>query len=93
MRANYSQLEPCNNIPIPIKPDQTKKQLHLYVKICQSIHLYAIQATRGLKGMQKITAGIVVRLLLLAAIASALNGCGTKGPLYIPEQQYPQNLH
>lgn len=43
--------------------------------------------------MQKITAGILVRLLLLAAIAGALNGCGTKGPLYIPERQYPQNLH
>lgn len=29
-------------------------------------------------------------LLLLAAICSSLNSCGTKGPLYIPEQKYPQ---
>lgn len=41
--------------------------------------------------MQKVTARMLVRLLLLAAIGCALNGCGTKGPLYIPERQYPQN--
>ena len=40
--------------------------------------------------MQKNTAWILVRILLLAAICCALNSCGTKGPLYIPEQQYPQ---
>lgn len=28
--------------------------------------------------------------LLLAAICSMLTACGTKGPLYIPEQRYPQ---
>ena len=28
--------------------------------------------------------------LLLAAIYSMLTACGTKGPLYIPEQRYPQ---
>jgi predicted small lipoprotein YifL len=33
----------------------------------------------------------IVRLFLLAAICCMLNGCGTKGPLYIPEQQYPQD--
>lgn len=33
----------------------------------------------------------IVRIFLLAAICYALNGCGTKGPLYIPEQQYPQD--
>jgi predicted small lipoprotein YifL len=32
----------------------------------------------------------MVRIFLLATICFALNGCGTKGPLYIPEQQYPQ---
>lgn len=36
--------------------------------------------------MQKNT----VRILLLAAICCALNSCGTKGALYIPEKQYPQ---
>ncbi|MCX7190314.1 MAG: lipoprotein [Methylotenera sp.] len=36
--------------------------------------------------MQKITA----RILLLAAICCVLNSCGIKGPLYIPEQKYPQ---
>jgi predicted small lipoprotein YifL len=40
--------------------------------------------------MQKITVWMLVRLLLLATIGSTLNGCGTKGPLYIPEKQYPQ---
>lgn len=33
----------------------------------------------------------VIRIFLLAAICCALSGCGTKGPLYIPEQRYPQN--
>jgi predicted small lipoprotein YifL len=28
--------------------------------------------------------------ILMAAVCSALMGCGTKGPLYIPEQRYPQ---
>ncbi len=37
--------------------------------------------------MQKITACI----LLYAFICFALSSCGTKGPLYIPEQQYPQD--
>lgn len=36
--------------------------------------------------MQKNT----VRILLLVAICYTLNSCGTKGPLYIPEQRYPQ---
>ena len=30
------------------------------------------------------------RVLLYIAVCFALNACGTKGPLYIPEQQYPQ---
>ncbi len=29
-------------------------------------------------------------LLLLAICYAVLTGCGTKGPLYIPEQRYPQ---
>jgi len=28
--------------------------------------------------------------MLLLAACLALNACGTKGPLYIPERQYPQ---
>lgn len=30
--------------------------------------------------------------LLLCAICSTLTACGTKGPLYIPEQRYPQGV-
>ncbi|MES2578962.1 MAG: lipoprotein [Pseudomonadota bacterium] len=30
--------------------------------------------------------------VLLCAICSALMACGTKGPLYIPEQRYPQEV-
>lgn len=30
--------------------------------------------------------------ILLGAICSALMACGTKGPLYIPEQRYPQEV-
>ncbi|MEO6117582.1 MAG: lipoprotein [Methylotenera sp.] len=29
-------------------------------------------------------------VVLFSVLFSSLNGCGTKGPLYIPEQQYPQ---
>jgi len=36
--------------------------------------------------MQKLTK----RMMLLMAACLALNACGTRGPLYIPEQQYPQ---
>ena len=31
----------------------------------------------------------LVTPILIAAVCSALLGCGTKGPLYIPEQRYP----
>jgi predicted small lipoprotein YifL len=32
-----------------------------------------------------------VKILLCCALfATALTACGKKGPLYIPEQQYPQ---
>ncbi len=30
--------------------------------------------------------------ILLCAICSTLMACGTKGPLYIPEQRYPQDV-
>jgi predicted small lipoprotein YifL len=36
--------------------------------------------------MQKIG----VTLLLAMLVFCALSGCGTKGPLYLPERQYPQ---
>lgn len=36
--------------------------------------------------MQKLTK----RMMLLLAACLILNACGTKGPLYLPEQQYPQ---
>jgi predicted small lipoprotein YifL len=36
--------------------------------------------------MQKKT----VQILLFISMCLALNSCGTKGALYIPEQQYPQ---
>jgi predicted small lipoprotein YifL len=31
-----------------------------------------------------------MRVLVIFAAYFALMGCGTKGPLYIPEQRYPQ---
>ena len=31
-----------------------------------------------------------VSVVMLCLAYSALAGCGTKGPLYIPEQRYPQ---
>jgi predicted small lipoprotein YifL len=36
--------------------------------------------------MQKLTK----KIMLILATSLILNACGTKGPLYIPEQQYPQ---
>ncbi len=32
----------------------------------------------------------IAYLFLLATFCAVVSGCGTKGPLYIPEQQYPQ---
>jgi predicted small lipoprotein YifL len=29
-------------------------------------------------------------LAIFCVFCAVLGGCGTKGPLYIPEQQYPQ---
>ena len=31
-----------------------------------------------------------ISIVMLCLAYSALTGCGTKGPLYIPEQRYPQ---
>ena len=31
-----------------------------------------------------------ISVVILCLAYSALAGCGTKGPLYIPEQRYPQ---
>jgi predicted small lipoprotein YifL len=36
--------------------------------------------------MSKLTIGTAMLCLAYAVLA----GCGTKGPLYIPEQRYPQ---
>lgn len=38
---------------------------------------------------KKIVVSIIGLVYLLIACV-ALTGCGTKGPLYIPEQRYPQ---
>lgn len=31
--------------------------------------------------------------VLISVVCSALMACGTKGPLYIPEQRYPQETN
>lgn len=31
-----------------------------------------------------------IKLIGLSILLATLNACGTKGPLYIPEQRYPQ---
>ena len=33
-----------------------------------------------------------ISVVMLCLAYSALAGCGTKGPLYIPEQRYPQEV-
>ncbi|WP_081439427.1 LPS translocon maturation chaperone LptM [Methylotenera versatilis] len=33
----------------------------------------------------------IIYILLLLSLSFALCGCGTKGPLYIPEKEYPQS--
>ena len=33
-----------------------------------------------------------LHILSAAVVYLALAGCGTKGPLYIPEQRYPQGV-
>lgn len=31
-----------------------------------------------------------IKLISISLLLATLSACGTKGPLYIPEQQYPQ---
>ncbi len=38
-----------------------------------------------------VTAKKYIALVCLCLMIGALTGCGTKGPLYIPEREYPQN--
>ena len=34
---------------------------------------------------------VYAKLACLCLLCAMLSACGTKGPLYIPEQQYPQD--
>ena len=40
--------------------------------------------------MSKKSGVLVVSLVYVLTACGMLTGCGTKGPLYIPEQRYPQ---
>ena len=40
--------------------------------------------------MPKLNTKANISIVMLCLAYSALAGCGTKGPLYIPEQRYPQ---
>ena len=40
--------------------------------------------------MLKKNSAKVIGLVYISMICGLLAGCGTKGPLYIPEQRYPQ---
>lgn len=40
--------------------------------------------------MSKKSGILVMNLAYVAMACGMLVGCGTKGPLYIPEQRYPQ---
>jgi predicted small lipoprotein YifL len=46
-----------------------------------------LNAISGAQKMHNLSKFFVFFALLCCLLA----GCGTKGPLYIPEQQYPQN--
>ncbi len=48
--------------------------------------MFVAVSLRSSKYMNKYS----VRVLLFLAMCFSLNACGTKGPLYIPEQEYPQ---
>jgi predicted small lipoprotein YifL len=59
----------------------------LYAKM-HSIFLGGIFVLdRGLK-----VSKLIIALLWSFALTSALSACGIKGPLYIPEKKYPQNV-
>jgi predicted small lipoprotein YifL len=59
----------------------------LYVKMC-SIFLGHQFGHDRRHQVSKITHG----LLWAVALTLALSACGIKGPLYIPEKKYPQNV-
>ena len=59
----------------------------LYVKMC-SIFLGHQFGHDRRHQVSKITRG----LLWAVALTLALSACGIKGPLYIPEKKYPQNV-
>ncbi len=40
--------------------------------------------------MPKSTTKSKISIVMLCLAYAVLSGCGTKGPLYIPEQRYPQ---
>ena len=40
--------------------------------------------------MPKSNTNTSVNIMALCLACSVLAGCGTKGPLYMPEQRYPQ---
>ena len=40
--------------------------------------------------MSKKNGVLVIGLVYVSMACGMLAGCGTKGPLYIPEQRYPQ---
>jgi predicted small lipoprotein YifL len=59
----------------------------LYAKM-HSIFLVGIFVfDRGLK-----VSKLIIALLWSFALTLALSACGIKGPLYIPEKKYPQNV-
>lgn len=57
----------------------------LYVKIQSYVIINVLNCLEN-NSMQKIT----LRTLLFLTFVIILNGCGTKGPLYLPEKKYPQ---
>ena len=40
--------------------------------------------------MSKKSGVLLVGIVYISMVCGMLIGCGTKGPLYIPEQRYPQ---
>ncbi|CEN56725.1 protein of unknown function [Candidatus Methylopumilus turicensis] len=59
----------------------------LYVKIF-SIFLRCICWLNWRLEVSKLARGFILSLVLTLA----LSACGIKGPLYIPEKKYPQNV-
>ena len=59
----------------------------LYAKM-HSIFLGGISGfNRGLK-----VSKLIIALLWSLVLTLAISACGIKGPLYIPEKKYPQNV-